>query len=65
MMKYAIDYVHGNDTHTLVVDAADRDDAYGLARDALIKAKFYSAALQGACRVAGQADIDKHSKGNV
>lgn len=65
MTKYAIDYVHGSDTHTLVVAAADRDDAYGLARDALMKARFYSAALQGACRVASQEDIDKHSKGSV
>lgn len=62
MNKYAINYVSGHNTRTMVVDAGDRDDAYAIARDALVKARLYSAALQGSCRIAGQDDIDAAAK---
>jgi hypothetical protein len=58
-MKYAIDYVLGHEKRTLVVDAADRDEAYESARDSLMAKRLFSAALQGTCRVASQDDIDR------
>lgn len=58
MSKYAINYVLGYSTNVLVVEANDRDDAYAVARAELRARKFYSASLQGSCRVATQSDID-------
>lgn len=64
-MKYAINYVSGYNTRTLVVDANDADEAYSIARDNLVKARLYSAALQGSCRIAGQADIDAAARDTI
>ena len=49
-MKYAINYVLGRETHVLVVDAPDRDDAYSEARALLVRRRLFSASLQGSCR---------------
>lgn len=57
-MKYAINYVLGRETLTLVVSAADRDDAYDEARSWLVRRRLFSASLQGSCRPANQDDID-------
>lgn len=57
-MKYAINYVLGHETRVLVVDAPDRDDAYGEARAWLVGRRLFSASLQGSCRPASQDDID-------
>ena len=57
-MKYAINYVLGRETHVLVVDAPDRDDAYGEARALLVRRRLFSASLQGSCRPASHDDID-------
>jgi hypothetical protein len=57
-VKYAINYVLGRETLVLVVSAADRDDAYGQARDWLVRRRLFSASLQGSCRPATQDDID-------
>ena len=62
MAKYAINYVLGYDTRVLVVEADDRDDAYDVARTDLRSRKFFSASLQGSCRVATQSDIDTASR---
>lgn len=58
-MKYAINYVLGRETHTLVVDAPDRDDAYSEARSLLVRHGLFSASLQGSCHPASQDDIEK------
>ena len=57
-MKYAINYVLGHETHVIVVDAPDRDDAYSEARSLLVRRRLFSASLQGSCRPASQDDID-------
>lgn len=54
---YAINYVHGYDTRLIVVTAGDPDDAYDKARGWLLENRFYSAALQGCCRVASESDV--------
>lgn len=57
-MKYAINYVLGRDTHVLVVEANDRDDAYDKARYTLVQRRLFAASLQGSCRPASQSDLD-------
>jgi hypothetical protein len=57
-VKFAINYVLGNYSRVLVVEADNRDDAYEKARSLLVERRLFSASLQGSCRVATQADID-------
>lgn len=63
MVNYAIEYVLGAKTHTLVVFARDADAAYEKARNVLrVERKFVSASLQGACRRATDEDITAAGK---
>jgi len=57
-LNFAINYVLGGQTRVLVVQAADRDEAYEEAREWLVSQKLYSAALQGSARPASQSDLD-------
>jgi hypothetical protein len=54
---YAIEFVLGPHTRTLAVNADDASDAYYVARDLLQRLHLVSASLQGACRIATDADI--------
>lgn len=55
--RFAIKFVLGYDTHTLVVQGADSDDAYYVARDWLRNNGLVSASLQGVCCSATATDL--------
>lgn len=57
-MNYAIKYVLGRDTRTMVLQASDSDDAFRRCRQNLRDAGFISASIQGSPRPASQDDID-------
>ena len=65
MSKFAINYVLGYYTKTIVVDANDSDDAYAMARYTLRKRGLISVSLQGSCRPATDLDILRHEMGST